>query len=260
MVNYNVDKILGTRESVDRFLSSQIASEQFKILIAEKAREKLRTGSDKLEETALQYKAEVRVNAIKSTLRKQPLQREAPPSTFVAVKPSKLVNLRGTLTAIQEMQLSTTVNSTRTNVDTLIHRHLPEKYQACFSTLPYQVNEKDPELVKQIKTIENNLFQLEKALKDFEKIDLSYGIMIRLHYFIAIASAASKLKSSVKELSPEGQKALAPLLQQIMTLGSSFSDTNYTTNDLSALQQLKTEGQARPGSPLGTSPEKQNIT
>ncbi|MFO2512761.1 Dot/Icm T4SS effector SdhB [Legionella pneumophila serogroup 2] len=256
VVNYNVDKILGTRESVDRFLSSQIASEQFKILIAEKAREKLRTGSDKLEETALQYKAEVRVNAIKSTLRKQPLQREAPPSTFVAVKPSKLVNLRGTLTAIQEMQLSTTVNSTRTNVDTLIHRHLPEKYQACFSTLPYQVNEKDPELVKQIKTIENNLFQLEKALKDFEKIDLSYGIMIRLHYFIAIASAASKLKSSVKELSPEGQKALAPLLQQIMTLGSSFSDTNYTTNDLSALQQLKTEGQARPGSPLGTSPEK----
>ncbi|HBD7469038.1 TPA: Dot/Icm T4SS effector SdhB [Legionella pneumophila] len=256
VVNYNVDKILGTRESVDRFLSSQIASEQFKILIAEKAREKLRTGSDKLEETALQYKAEVRVNAIKSTLRKQPSPIEAPPSTFVAVKPSKLVNLRGTLTAIQEMQLSTTVNSTRTNVDTLIHRHLPEKYQACFSTLPYQINEKDPDLVKQIKTVENNLFQLEKALKDFEKIDLSYGIMIRLHYFIAIASAASKLKSSVKELSPEGQKALAPLLQQIMTLGSSFSGTNYTANDLSALQQLKTEGQAKPRGPLETSPEK----
>ncbi|MFO3067370.1 SdhB [Legionella pneumophila serogroup 1] len=258
VVNYNVDKTLGTRESVDRFLSSQIASEQFKILVAEKAREKLRTGSDKIKETALQYQAEARVNAIKSTLRKQPAQMEAPPSQFVAVKPSKLLNLRGTLTAIQEMQLSTTVNSTRTSVDTLIHRHLPEKYQVCFSTLPYQVNKNDPELVKQIKTVENNLFQLEKALKDFEKIDLSYGIMIRLHYFIAIASAASKLKSSVKELSPEGQKALAPLLQQIMTLGSSLSDTNYTANDLSALQQLKMEGQlpsvASPDT-IGTLPE-----
>ncbi|HAT2068963.1 TPA: SdhB [Legionella pneumophila] len=255
VVNYNVDKILGTRESVDRFLSSQIASEQFKILIAEKAREKLRTGSDKIKETALQYQAEARLNAIKSTLRKQPSQIEAPPSEFVAVKPSKLVNLRGTLTAIQEMQLSTTVNGTRTSVDTLIHRHLPEKYQACFSTLPYQINENDPELVKKIKTVENNLFQLEKALKDFEKIDLSYGIMIRLHYFIAIASAASKLKSSVKELPPEGQKALAPLLQQIMTLGLSFSDTNYTANDLSALQQLKMEGEVRPKSPSVASPD-----
>ncbi|HAT5920064.1 TPA: SdhB [Legionella pneumophila] len=255
VVNYNVDKILGTRESVDRFLSSQIASEQFKILIAEKAREKLRTGSDKIKETALQYQAEARLNAIKSTLRKQPSQMEAPPSEFVAVKPSKLVNLRGTLTAIQEMQLSTTVNGTRTSVDTLIHRHLPEKYQACFSTLPYQINENDPELVKKIKTVENNLFQLEKALKDFEKIDLSYGIMIRLHYFIAIASAASKLKSSVKELPPEGQKALAPLLQQIMTLGLSFSDTNYTANDLSALQQLKMEGEVRPKSPSVASPD-----
>lgn len=255
VVNYNVDKTLGTRESVDRFLSSQIASEQFKILIAEKAREKLRTGSDKIKETALQYQAEARLNAIKSTLRKQPSQMEAPPSEFVAVKPSKLVNLRGTLTAIQEMQLSTTVNGTRTSVDTLIHRHLPEKYQACFSTLPYQINENDPELVKKIKTVENNLFQLEKALKDFEKIDLSYGIMIRLHYFIAIASAASKLKSSVKELPPEGQKALAPLLQQIMTLGLSFSDTNYTANDLSALQQLKMEGEVRPKSPSVASPD-----
>lgn len=255
VVNYNVDKILGTRESVDRFLSSQIASEQFKILNAEKAREKLRTGSDKIKETALQYQAEARLNAIKSTLRKQPSQMEAPPSEFVAVKPSKLVNLRGTLTAIQEMQLSTTVNGTRTSVDTLIHRHLPEKYQACFSTLPYQINENDPELVKKIKTVENNLFQLEKALKDFEKIDLSYGIMIRLHYFIAIASAASKLKSSVKELPPEGQKALAPLLQQIMTLGLSFSDTNYTANDLSALQQLKMEGEVRPKSPSVASPD-----
>ncbi|HDS3849774.1 SdhB [Legionella pneumophila] len=251
VVNYNVDKILGTRESVDRFLSSQIASEQFKILVAEKAREKLRTGSDKIKETALQYQAEARVNAIKSTLRKQPAQMEATPSQFVAVKPSKLLNLRGTLTAIQEMQLSTTVNG----VDTLIHRHLPEKYQVCFSTLPYKINKNDPELVKQIKTVENNLFQLEKALKDFEKIDLSYGIMIRLHYFIAIASAASKLKSSVKELSPEGQKALAPLLQQIMTLGSSFSDTNYKANDLSALQQLKMEGQLRPKSPSVASPD-----
>ncbi|WP_426741137.1 hypothetical protein, partial [Pseudomonas aeruginosa] len=110
VVNYNVDKMVGTRESVDRFLSSQIASEQFKILIAEKAREKLRTGSDKIKETVLQYQAEARLNAIKSTLRKQPSQMEAPPSEFVAVKPSKLVNLRGTLTAIQEMQLSTTVN------------------------------------------------------------------------------------------------------------------------------------------------------
>ncbi|HAT2019000.1 TPA: SdhB [Legionella pneumophila] len=255
VVNYNVDKILGTRESVDRFLSSQIASEQFKILIAEKAREKLRTGSDKIKETTLQYQAEARLNAIKSTLRKQPSQMEAPPSEFVAVKPSKLVNLRGTLTAIQEMQLSTTVNGTRTSVDTLIHRHLPEKYQACFSTLPYQINENDPELVKKIKTVENNLFQLEKALKDFEKIDLSYGIMIRLHYFIAIASAASKLKSSVKELPPEGQKALAPLLQQIMTLGLSFSDTNYTANDLSALQQLKMEDEVRPKSPSVASPD-----
>lgn len=266
VVSYDVDKILGTKESVDRFMSNQIASERFKIMVAEKSREKLRTGLDKIEQTSLQYKVETRIDTIKSTLKKQTPQTEIIPSKIVAVKPTALVNLRGTLTAIQEMKLSATVHNTRTSVDTLIRRHLPEKYQAYFSILPYKINEDDPELVKQIKEVENNLHQLEKSLKDFESLDLSYGIMIRLRYFIAIASAASKLKSSVKALSPDSQKALAPLLQQIMAYGLSFSDINYKDNDLSSLEQLKKgdslppsvtlEGHVEPKSPPETSPEK----
>nr|WP_277619288.1 SdhB [Legionella norrlandica] len=239
VVNYEVDKLLGTQEAVARFMSSQIASEQFKLTIAEKAREKLADKSDDVTKIPLEEKVDARINAIKSALRKQPPQPEVPPSQLVAVKPGELVNLRGTLTAIQEMKLSTTVNNTRISIDTLIRRHLAEKYQAHFSTLPYKINKDDPELVVQIKTVENNLYQLEKSLSDFEGLDLSYGIMIRLQYYIAIASAASKLRSSITALSPDTQKILSPLLQQINAYGLSFSDMNYKDSDLSSLEQLK---------------------
>ncbi|VEB37326.1 protein SdhB [Legionella sainthelensi] len=253
IVSAEIDKILGAESAIAQFMSRQIAAEEFKILIAEKSRDHLTPNKVKEEQLSLEKKASQRILLIKTELMKQPTPTEVVPREIVPVKPKNLVNLRGTLTTIQEMKLSGTVRETRTSLDTLIHRHLSE-YQSFFTELPYRINEHDPDLVKQIKKVEMSLTALENALRDFEGLDLSYGVMIRLTYFIAIASAASQLKSSIEELSPNTQKTLAPILQQLLAYSSSFSAMSSMDSDLTALEQLKNGGK------ISTLPEQPKVT
>lgn len=243
IVSAEVDNVLGTEKATAQFMSRQIVAEEFKIMIAEKSRDNLISKKVKEEQPSLEKKVSQRIILIKDELMKQPIPPEVVPREIVPVQPKNLVNLRGTLTTIQDMKLSGTVRDTRISLDTLIHRHLTSEYQAFFTELPYRINEHDPDLVKQIKKVEMSLSALENALRDFEGLDLSYGVMIRLTYFIAIGSAAAQLKSSIEELSPNTQKTLAPILQQLLAYSRSFSAMSSMDSNLNSLEQLKKGGE-----------------
>lgn len=254
VVSPQVDKLLKTEGNVAQLMSQCIASEKFKITIAEKSRGKLSSQQNIVNEKELEEKVNQRIQLIKSGLTKQNDQVEIN-ARITPVKAEHLINLRGTLTAIQKMELSNTVKDTRNSLIKLIG-HLPPIYQSHFSNVPYKKEENDPDVVKQIKDLEKNLFQLEDAIRAFEGLDLSYGIMIRLTYFVKIASAAADLKASVMALSSENQKMLAPLLQQITTYTQSFSDIS-NPDDLSSLQKLKTGVSIKPQS-IETPTEREN--
>lgn len=245
IVSAEVDNVLGTEKATAQFMSRQIVAEEFKIMIAEKSRDNLISKKVKEEQPSLEKKVSQRIILIKDELMKQPIPPEVVPREIVPVQPKNLVNLRGTLTTIQDMKLSGTVRDTRISLDTLIHRHLTSEYQAFFTELPYRINEHDPDLVKQIKKVEMSLSALENALRDFEGLDLSYGVMIRLTYFIAIGSAAAQLKSSIEELSPNTQKTLAPILQQLLAYSRSFSAMSSMDSNLNSLEQLKKEAKSQ---------------
>lgn len=241
IVSAEIDKLLGAEKAIAQFMSGQKAAEEFKIMIAEHSRDNLISKKVREEQPSLEKKTSQRIFLIKDELMKHPLPPEIVTREIIPISPKNLVNLRGTLTAIQDLKLSRTVRETRTSLDTLIHRHLSE-YQSFFTELPYRINEQDPDLVKQIKKIEMSLTALENALRDFEGLDLSYGVMIRLTYFIAIASAASQLKNTIEELSPNTQNALAPILQQLLAYSRSFSAMSSIDSNLTSLEQLKKGG------------------
>ena len=239
VVRPEVTQLLRNEHTVSRFIANQVDSAQFKLLIAEKAWDQLKPNLDKADKKSLKDRVADRVNRIRTQLKGQVTKIEDIPTEFVPVKPVDLVNLIGTLTAIQKMKLSATVNDTRMSVRTLVTRHSAKKYQKYFSPTHFVIKENDPELVVQIKKIENNLLQLERTLKKFETLNLNYGVMIHLLSFLEIAYAASELKQSVERLSPESQSTLAPVLQQVMAYGLSFSNMSYRSGDLSVLKQLK---------------------
>jgi hypothetical protein len=239
VVNPEIVRILEREKEVSRFISNQIAAEQFNLTLAEKAREKLSPDKAKAGKTTLKVRVAERVKNIRAGVIEQPPVREDHPSVFVPLKPEDLVSLNGTLVAIQQMKLSATINNTRSSLAILVSRHLDKQYQPYFSKLPYVIKNNDPELVVQIKRIENNLLKLQKTVKQFENLDLGYGVIFYLLSFLDVVHAAYALKDSIELLSPETQRTLAPVLQQIMAYSMSFSNMSYRTNDLTAFEQLK---------------------
>ena len=237
VINSDVDNLLKTKEFVGRYTTEQIESEQFKITIAEKARQKL-LSPVRLDKNPSKEEITKRIEVLKKALGSPDLD-EIIPEVFTPVKPSELSNLRGTLAYFQEMNFSVSVKDTRDAISTLISRHLAEEDQAYFSTTPYVINENEPVIVVQIKKIENSLFELETALKNFEKSNLNYGVAIHLQSYLAIAGAANQVKKSVASLAPDTQKILASVLPQVTGYGSTLSDTSHQATDLPALGQLK---------------------
>ncbi len=235
VVSPEITKLLETKVFVENYISTQIESEQFKIKIGEKAREKL---NSELGKAPLNQRVIDRIKELKNKLNHAP-QTEIVPDKFVTVKPFNLTNLRGTLTYFQRMQLSTTVHNTRTTMAILISRHFAEEDKNYFSTIPYVISPDDPEGVVQIKQVENDLFTLEQSIKHFESINLDYGIIIYLRSYLAIASAASQLKKRLTLLTPDAQKTLAPVLNQVMAYGATLSGINYRNSDLTSIEQLK---------------------
>ncbi len=218
-MGYEVDKLLATKDFVDYSIKNQIDSEQFKLKIAEKARSNLKPSLDKDVKISLDQRVAERRKIIEKDVMTHVPDKQSVSGEFVAIKPFNLNNLRGTLTQVQKMELSSTVNQTRKAVDILLRR-VSKEDQVHFSKLPHLIHPEDPAVIVQIKTVKNNLFELEKTLIDFESRKLGDGLLIHLRSYLLIASAAVVLKRSVKELAPDAQKYLAPTLQQLKKLST----------------------------------------
>ncbi|KTC78393.1 hypothetical protein [Legionella brunensis] len=256
--DYEVNRLLVTESFVDKSINDQISSEQFKITIAEKARDNLGDESPKeaqisTEELSLEQRVSKRIGGIKKNLMEKIPEREVVPKRFVPVKVTDLTNLHGTLTYIQSLKLSTEVRESREAMITLVKRHIAKGQvsEEGVNALSTQVIiDENSEIHEQIKQVEENLLRLEKELAYFEGIDLSWGITVRLRTYIAVAAAANQLKKSVLLLTPDAQKALAPALPQLLAIGSTLSNKDHSAIDLSAVEKLKqSKIGTLPGSP-----------
>ncbi|CEG57066.1 hypothetical protein [Legionella fallonii] len=249
VANYGVSRLLAVEKVADNTIASQINSEKFKIMIAEKSREKIQLAQETVvseEQTAkekrpsLEARVVTRINEITQGLAGQVPEREIIPDKFTPVQAVDLTNLRGTLTYIQSLKLSTKVRESREALAILVTRHITKEESGSVSTLQVVIN-KSSEVHGQIKKVEDDLKQLEWWLEYFENSNFWWGLTTNVYTYTQLGSAASDLKQSIMALTPDAQKILAPVLQQITALSSGLSNKDQTPLDVSALERLKDE-------------------
>lgn len=230
-----VNQIISEKKSMVLSLQNQVEGEKFKLIIAENARNSLGY-SDK---TPMEELIAQRINSMKSKLNSEPEATEVKAGELVAVQASSLKNLRGNIAYLQELHLSDTVHKTRDDLTTVLHGRLSTEEAAYFTAPPYTMDKTEPELVQQIKHLENCLFRLEESLSHFEKLEWSQGTLANFQTLQAIAVAAKELYTSVTLLSPQAKKSIAPVVQTLTAYGSALSTVTQHNGDLSALGHLK---------------------
>lgn len=238
VVSGEIDNTLAKRYSVYDFFDNKIASAKLKITVAEQALDRLKTHQQINEAKSLNERVREKIHSLTLKLPIRSEQVEIQPGDLTPVKASSLNNLRGNITYLQELHLSDKVNETRENINILIKRNVSETNQAYFSTPPYNINSDEPELVVQIKTLENALYNLATTLHHFETIKSDFGLISKARMLLIIAKEGLALKQSMAILSPATREILAPILGQLSAYGNSMSDIDAKSSDLSQLGLL----------------------
>ncbi len=244
--DYEVNRLLATRPFINKSIETQINTEQFKVMIAEKSRDNVQLPQEVVQEpsgkqSTLEERTVKRIAAIKNNLKGQVREEVVIPDHFEPVQTAQLNNLLGTLTYIQTLKLSEKVKESREALTTLVRRHIAKEKENSLST-PHVVIDKSAEIHEQIRKVEHDLEQLEKSLAYFESVNLRrWGLTIRVRTYTVIASAADNLRLNILALSPDTQKILAPILKQVTSLGSTLSNSDYRSLDVSAVEHLNKE-------------------
>ncbi len=244
--DYEINRLLATRPFINKTIDTQINTEQFKIMIAEKSRDNVQLTQEVVQEPSkkqpsLEERTAKRIAAIKNNLKEQVREEVAIPDHFEPVQIVQLTNLLGTLTYIQTLKLSEKVKESREALTTLVRRHIAKEKESSLST-PHVVIDESAEMHEQIRKVEHDLEQLEKKLTSFESVNLRrWGLTVRVQTYTGVASAADDLRLSILALSPDTQKILAPILKQVRSLGATLSNNDYRALDVSAVEHLKGE-------------------
>ncbi len=236
VVSGEIDKALTKESDALAILDTKIATTQLKVTVAEQAREHLNPDAARM--ASLDARVLSRINSLAEKLPAPAERAVVQPGDLVPVKASSLHNLRGNITYLQELKLSRKLYDTGRNITSLIRLHMSEENRAYFSSPPYEINPYEPELVGQIKTVENALFSLIKALHEFEQIPQDFGIANKVQMLAVITKAGLELKQSVTVLSPAARQVLAPVLNQLNTYSASLSGIDSKSSNLSELGLL----------------------
>ena len=235
-VGSQVDKLIAAKNLQHVALDKQIDAEKFKMAVVENARDAL-NGPDA---TPIPERVERQITTIKSALSTTTQLSVVKPGDLVAVKASSLKNLRGNIAYLQELELSKTVHKTRDAFAVVLKRRLSPTNAIYFSAAPpYEIEPKEPELVQQVKHIENNLLSLEQALQNFEQLGWNQGYRENYKTLRRIDASARELYKNIHLLSPEAKNYVTPVLQQLNAYGSVLSTITQKNGDLSSVAQLQ---------------------
>ncbi|KTD51026.1 hypothetical protein [Legionella quateirensis] len=238
--NGDIDNLFLHEESMLHLFMEQIKTEQLKFTVAESARVTLEGQAGLSTDATLAVRVEDRTNELQKEVKQPSLKDMVHPGELIAFQASSLNNLRGNITYLQDLHLSEKVDTTRTNIRTLLNRHLSEANQEYFREQPpHTINNDEPELVVHIKNLENALLNLQNSLSIFENANNDFGVVSQTKLFIAIVKAAYQLKNTITALSPAARSTLAPVISQITEYSTVLSGINYRSADMSEVGRLK---------------------
>jgi hypothetical protein len=254
IANTEIDALLATEKRVAQYMSHKMASEQFKIKIAEKSRVTIQAIDNKVD---LNKRVEKRIDGIKTELKEVKNKREETPKEFVPIKAYNLSNLYGTFCYLRHTQLSQSVQQTRKALEVLMTQGaaLAKRTQALDPLKPksrkqavreqkrqqalQKIQPHEPQIVAQIKQVIKQLIELEHLLADFEQANV-HSLILHRKAYLDLATTANELRKKITVLVSEAQTIVSPKLQQLVQTGKNLIDgiDNALQQDMPPVKSL----------------------
>lgn len=213
----NVNDVFKIENTLYQYFDRQIASEEIKFKLAEKARRKI----EKIEVSKDLFLNEVdqRKNVLQCQILNINSKIVGTRKHLQPVKVSELPNLRGMLIALQSKKISQQVSKSRAYILQLVTKHLTsEELKEISSKPPYLPNKDNSEEMQQIKGLLNNLHRLEQVFVKFESQEADSNKYAHLKFMFQIKGLLIEIAKNYKLLNPAYMKYLKPIIDQIEVL------------------------------------------
>ncbi|HAU1881767.1 TPA: SdhB, partial [Legionella pneumophila] len=237
-IKVTVSQLLKVQPAVENYLNEHKKSCELKIAVIDKAIEHVKDKSFELKSGASK---EINISQLRRTfLETESKKPVVGPGELKRTSVSSLNTVRGNLAYIQELKMSSTVGMmreqfsalTRDNFSTRVQKYLIKPQDKPL----HMINDNDPLMVRQIKEVENGLYHLETALKQFEQMKKSDSLVSQTKALLEIANHALQLKMAVERFSPELKEHYGPLVRTVFSFSNKIQSINYNKEDWADLQ------------------------
>lgn len=233
-----VSQLLKVQPAVETYLNEHKKSSELKIAVIDKAIEHVKDKSFELKSGASK---EINIPQLRKTfLETESKKPVVGPGELKPTSVSSLNTVRGNLAYIQELKISSTVGMMREQFSALTRDNFSnrvQKYLIKPQDKPlHMINDNDPLMVRQIKEVENGLYHLETALKQFEQMKKSDSLVSQTKALLEIANHALQLKMAVERFSPELKEHYGPLVRTVLSFSNKIQSINYNKEDWADLQ------------------------
>ncbi|MCW8451687.1 hypothetical protein [Legionella quinlivanii] len=155
------------------------------------------------------------------------------------VQVSSINNLRGNFAAIQEMELSTSIGKLSEYVRTTRINNLSTQVNDRIQMPPHAEDPADPKVVKQIKDLENNLYNLQKALAAFEQMNNDDSLVTKLTVLKDVLMQLKASWNTLNSMTPELKEQYASVAKVLTSYSSVVSPAQVQSQSAQELQAAR---------------------
>ncbi|MFA6303627.1 MAG: hypothetical protein WC627_10935 [Legionella sp.] len=221
LTGLNIDHLLHQSHFAKHFLQKQIQGLDLKLSVLDAAITDL--GPIKLEQFT-----------VATVPDKKPAPKISTELEIVTV--NSLSHARGNLSYLQDLKMSEYSNLIKEEFSLLTENYLSER------VMPYLKKEEgvalhtiadtDPNLIRQIKNIENSLTKINLAMIHFEEINKKNSMVFQAQAFIYLRQEALQAIDFIYALPPDLKEHYSPFINEITSVYKKISSIDYNKEDL----------------------------
>lgn len=164
------------------------------------------------------------------------------PDDLKTLDAAEVDSIRGTLSSLQQLELSSVIASFRGQFSLATQNALSPHANSYLIKSEgeelYQIKESDPLIPRQIKELENAFYHLESALKQFEQIRKNDSLIVQTMALVELGHHTTQLMHAFNHISPELKNHYGPLFEKAMKITNALHGVSYNHEDKEELQSV----------------------
>lgn len=163
-------------------------------------------------------------------------------TTLTTLTPEDLHHAKGNLSYLQNLKMSEISDLMKNNFTELTKKYLSPLVlpylQKTDEEACHKIKNEDPNLIRQIKGIENSLTKLNQAFKHFEQMHKDRSMVFQMQAFINIRQEVMHTVKQLYALPPDFKEHYGPLIEDLEWFCNKIKAIDYNKEDLKEFQAL----------------------